>query len=285
MQRPTVPTRIPGSTPIPNMFGPEKTFNILQWSVTSHRTPILSQTRTEEYSTLLDVFSLPEMLFDSKLYVENKETGFKLEFNALDGLKNAKTDVLQNEGVSGVKVGCAWDTKNINAAFQDGTKTIEERDDNIDWTFTTLYKGSMSIKGSENQPVIEDTTEGVDYERLKRRDPILFYDELVLYEDELHDHGTGQLSVKTRFMGEYAYILLRFFLRVDGVVVRVIDNRFYTDYSKDYWLRETSYLESSYDDLAKKSVNVKEPTLMADPNQLLPKLNCKIKKTVKIYVK
>lgn len=35
---------------------------------------------------------------------------------------------------------------------------------------------------------------------LQSRDPILFYDDVTLFEDELHDHGAVQLNVKVRVM-------------------------------------------------------------------------------------
>lgn len=40
------------------------------------------------------------------------------------------------------------------------------------------------------------TTDRINYELLKRNDPIMFYDELTLYEDELHDNGLASLRVK-----------------------------------------------------------------------------------------
>lgn len=43
----------------------------------------------------------------------------------------------------------------------------------------------------------------VDMALLQSRDPILYYDDLSLYEDELHDHGLVSLSVKARVMPKY----------------------------------------------------------------------------------
>lgn len=37
---------------------------------------------------------------------------------------------------------------------------------------------------------------GIDYERLKMREKILFFDEVILYEDELDDNGCAVLSAK-----------------------------------------------------------------------------------------
>lgn len=60
----------------------------------------------------------------------------------------------------------------------------------FDWTFTTDYMGTMS--GFE----VEDTEERIDLDKLKKRDKILFYVDLTLFEDELHDNGIASLSVK-----------------------------------------------------------------------------------------
>lgn len=43
----------------------------------------------------------------------------------------------------------------------------------------------------------------VDMALLQSRDPILYYDDLSLYEDELHDHGLVSLTVKARVMPKY----------------------------------------------------------------------------------
>jgi len=40
------------------------------------------------------------------------------------------------------------------------------------------------------------TTEAINLEILKRQDPILFYEDLVLFEDELADNGTSKVNVR-----------------------------------------------------------------------------------------
>lgn len=67
---------------------------------------------------------------------------------------------------------------------------MKEKIKPFDWTFTTDYMGTMS--GIE----VEDTEERIDVEKLKRKDKILFYVDLTLFEDELHDNGIASLSVK-----------------------------------------------------------------------------------------
>jgi type 2A phosphatase activator TIP41 len=61
-----------------------------------------------------------------------------------------------------------------------------------DWTYTTTYKGTSDTDQDwekVDEPVI-------NVERLQQKEPILFYDENILYEDELADNGTAVLSVR-----------------------------------------------------------------------------------------
>ena len=60
-----------------------------------------------------------------------------------------------------------------------------------DWTFSTTYAGSFPA-----QSMFEETEEGIDIEKLTRPDPILFYREFILYEDELADNGSAVLSTR-----------------------------------------------------------------------------------------
>lgn len=61
----------------------------------------------------------------------------------------------------------------------------------FDWTFSTDYKGTLS-----KNITVEATNETIDFDILKQKDQILFYHDLTLFEDELHDHGISKLSVK-----------------------------------------------------------------------------------------
>jgi hypothetical protein len=61
----------------------------------------------------------------------------------------------------------------------------------FDWTFTTDYSGTLTGNFS-----ITPTNTRIDLDKLRRRDKILFYHDLLLFEDELHDNGTAVCSVK-----------------------------------------------------------------------------------------
>lgn len=67
---------------------------------------------------------------------------------------------------------------------------MEEKVKPFDWTFTTEYMGTVS--GFQEA----ETNERIDLDRLKQQEKILFYTDLTLYEDELHDNGIAVLSAK-----------------------------------------------------------------------------------------
>lgn len=73
----------------------------------------------------------------------------------------------------------------------------------------------------------EETEEGMDRDLLQRRDPILFYDDVPLYESEMDDSGVCRCSVKLRVMPRCWFVLLRFWLRVDGCMVRLRETRLF----------------------------------------------------------
>ena len=73
-----------------------------------------------------------------------------------------------------------------------------------DWTYTTVYPGHLvSNTSAETEttgafvPADPDNPQHqIPMAELTRPDPILFYAEIPLYEDELHDNGSSQVSVR-----------------------------------------------------------------------------------------
>lgn len=72
----------------------------------------------------------------------------------------------------------------------ESSEYLEEKIKPFDWTFTTGYTGTIS--GFE----VEETNERIDMDKLRQRDRIMFYHDLTLFEDELHDNGIAVNSVK-----------------------------------------------------------------------------------------
>jgi type 2A phosphatase activator TIP41 len=113
----------------------------------------------------------------------------------------------------------------------------------FDWSYSTDYKGTLSA----NARPFEETTKPIPIELLKRPDPILFFDDVVLYEDELADNGIAMLSCKIRVMPGRMLLLSRFFMRLDNVLIRLRDTRVYVDFESREVIREYQSKECEYE--------------------------------------
>lgn len=200
------------------------------------------------YNRQLDLPHIPDMVFpDNVLQLIHEQSGFGLEFSALHALQRV------DSGKRDIKIACAEEWK----ASRSDQPHIGHEAKPFDWTFTTDYQGTL-LGGLQS----EASNLHVDLEKLKRREQILFYSDVTLFEDELHDNGTAICSVKIRVMPTGFYILLRFFLRVDNVLVRINDTRLYHEFGTAYIIREFTGRESKIEDL-------KIPTaLLNDPNEI-----------------
>lgn len=110
----------------------------------------------------------------------------------------------------------------------------------FDWSYTTDYQGTVTGK----QFILD--SEPIPIALLKRPDPILFYEEVVLYESELDDNGISIFSVKVRVMPERMLLLCRLFMRLDNVLFRIRDTRIYVDFKKCKVIKEYTATEENF---------------------------------------
>mgnify|MGYP000984645007 CR=1 FL=1 len=68
-----------------------------------------------------------------------------------------------------------------------------------------------------------------------------------MFECDLEDSGYTLSIVKFRVMADCFYVLLRFYLRVDGVRVRILDTRIFHSFDTNYIIREFTHRESNYE--------------------------------------
>lgn len=235
------------------------------WQITTKKFPILNMQAVEQWERMLGTAHLPEMVFgDSSLELVHKASGIRISFNAFDALRSWKKEALPP-----VEVPAA-------AQWKIRSKPSQEIVLDYDYTFTTSYSGSYAIECSTIKQADEvndglklawiDAEDRMDLVALQARDPILFYDEVVLYEDELADNGVSLLTVKVRVMPSCWFLLLRFWLRVDGVLMRLRDTRMYSSFQQDACdyptvLRERCIREGNIKDLLARGVI---PDMLAD---------------------
>lgn len=193
---------------------------------------------------------LPDMTFaNNSLSIKHKD-GFGIEFNCLDALKlvENKQDLMK------VAIAEIWQQARSECKYaKDVIKPF-------DWTFTTEYKGTLLSDGKSL--IISETSERIDVEKLKVKEKIMFYDVIHLFEDELADNGCAQCSIKIRVMQSSFFILLRYFLRVDHVLIRILDTRIYHECDKNYMLREYTSREGRIADLQVAS------SILTNPEEL-----------------
>jgi type 2A phosphatase activator TIP41 len=101
---------------------------------------------------------------------------------------------------------------------------------------------------------------------LTARDPILFFDELTLYESELDDNGESSVTVKVRVMPKCWFVLLRFWMRCDGVAIRLRETRLFHAIGSGEVVRETSRREETFEGLRARGAP-SEPGQYPDANE------------------
>src|SRR5438034_4295327 len=140
----------------------------------------------------------------------------------------------------------------INLSHRESTHHgIKEVVKPFDWSYSTDYKGTVTPGAKPFEP----SSTPLPIELLKRPDPILFFDEVMLYEDELADNGITMLSCKIRVMPSRLLLLARFFMRLDNVLFRLRDTRVYVDFETDEVIREYVAKEEAYEKVHQVSVD------------------------------
>lgn len=146
------------------------------------------------------------MVFPKNILTVTFKTGIRLEFNALDALKcveNCK---------KGPQVACAeeWQESRPQTLLSEKVKPF-------DWTFSSDYQGTIG-EGF----VVEPTDLKLDIFKLMKKEAILFYHDLTLFEDELHDHGIASCSVK--IVSQFNYQLFGSFhhFLVESYAIRIL---------------------------------------------------------------
>ncbi|KAK6210401.1 hypothetical protein QIS74_11985 [Colletotrichum tabaci] len=210
--------------------------------VASRKLPISKAGPIDEMTASLGI-PVPEMIFgDNLVSVSHVPTGWSISFNAYDAL-----DAVDKTDKKMLKVAYARDWSSSREKTSAGIKEVVKP---YDWSYSTEYRGSLREPDDarEGYHRLEDTaTRQIPLELLKRRDPILFFDDVVLFESELDDNGISIVSVKVRVHEKRMLLLCRLFMRLDNVIVRIRDTRVYADFETDEVIREYTAKEDSFD--------------------------------------
>jgi hypothetical protein len=207
--------------------------------------------------------SLPESLYIHASVNLVRDDMFSLSFDAMAALSEwshchsyLNDETREYRGVSILKSidGALWSQRVIPTDFY------------FDWSYSTPYTGTSfsnswipSVKSGFNMTLLTDRTL-----------PILYYDEIKLYEDDMHDNGYTSLTCKLRVMPTCLLILMTLFVRIDYVLIRVKETRIFIQFGDDtpIW-REISWKECKWSDLDKCGLPTKIPPWRIEDNTLV----------------
>ncbi|KAK9473617.1 TIP41-domain-containing protein [Dipodascopsis tothii] len=202
------------------------------WRISSVQRPILNAGEIDAATARLGI-PLPEMIFGNNLVeLVHVASGWTLRFDALDALDRVDKTGTPDGGLVKVSYAEAW------LKFRSRNEDVHDVVRPFDWTYTTDYKGT----GTGFAP----GTMEIPFDRLRRPDPILFFAENMLFEDELGDNGTAEYNVRVRVMDGRLLVLARFFLRVDDVMMRVRDTRVFVEFGTGEVVREYVARQAPY---------------------------------------
>eukprot|EP00270_Netrium_digitus_P012633 TRINITY_DN4130_c0_g1_i1.p1 TRINITY_DN4130_c0_g1~~TRINITY_DN4130_c0_g1_i1.p1 ORF type:complete len:373 (+),score=100.00 TRINITY_DN4130_c0_g1_i1:54-1121(+) len=301
--------------------GNVKGIELKNWRLEACNSPILTSHQTEMWGEKLGTSHLPEMMFGSShLSLLHIPTGILLEYGAWDALRCWK-----KENLPPVQIPAA-------AAWKRRSKPSESVVMDYDYTFTTPYRGSTHLllpdgtdwsakshplqapliasaasasavapaSAAVEEDIPVDAAElqwvecegGIDWNLLRQQEDILFFSEVVLFEDELADNGISILSVKVRVMRTCWFLLLRFWLRVDGALMRLRDTRVYHPLSDNggdgaatpLIIREITEYESTFESLARVGYP-KDSSFYSDPQAAADKLKVRLRRREKLQKK
>ena len=175
-------------------------------------------------------------------------TGTELRFTARDALLEwaeahqklgmDHSSTVENRGVRVMKTAVAkvWSAKAQNSNGDDDGKKSIESEFYYDWTFSSPYAGTIVSDPYAPRDVACDNgnmwkplpKSKIPFHMLQdTSQPILMYDDVHLYEDDLHDNGDVSLNIKVRVMPMCWYVLQRLFVRVDNVCVKCREVRYF----------------------------------------------------------
>ena len=176
---------------------------------------------------------------DSQQASQSRKALWGISFNALDAL-----DLVDKTGAKGMlKVAYSEEWQKQREKVHGAS--IKEYVRPFDWSYTTSYRGTILPRSTENSVKAEHEgqeesqayllhphpTAVLPNDLLVLPDPILLFDNIILYEDELADNGISLYSIKIRVMPHRLLLLARFFLRLDDVLFRIRDTRVYIDFA------------------------------------------------------
>lgn len=257
-----------------------ETYRAGQFVISARSSALFTSSQLQTLSEALPCVKVPEMVHGSaNVRITNFDSCFCFDFNALDALRYCGYEFrhtnLYHEGElrpehiacipAEVQVAMAekWKGRTLprDSIFREEGKeemaAIEVASMyQSDWTYSTPYRGLVrGLPGPTGfYPLpfhvkLAVTETSIPQDLLGPANPVLWSTSVSFFEDQLDDSGHSKCYIRLRAMSDCWYVLLRSYIRVDGVLIRLLDTRLYHEYGKSEVLREFRVLESSFEEL------------------------------------
>jgi len=257
-----------------------ETYQAGAFILSAHHSPMLNSLQLQSLAHTLPGIKVPEMVYGSAhVQITHLEAGFAFDFNALDALRycgyEARQSNLHREGELRAEH-IAYIPECVQVSMADQWKGRKLPKDSIfreegkgdmaaievasiyqsDWTYCTPYRGLIrglaDAAGFSPLPAhvrLTVTEESIPLEHLGPDNPVLWGAAVSFFEDELDDSGQSKCYIRVRAMADCWYALLRSYVRVDNVLIRILDTRIYHEYGKSEVQREFRVQESTFEEL------------------------------------
>ncbi|ETL95955.1 hypothetical protein L917_06334 [Phytophthora nicotianae] len=192
------------------------------WRFSCHKAPAMSSAQREELVSELGLrpaIPLPEVVFaDSTLQIDHPARGLTIHFDAKEALHTWMLDHKQEAD--------QWEPSSF------------------DFTYSTTYAGTVAQKRCSLK--ITKTSDTLPLDKLQQQVAILFYERVLLFEDDIRDLGEIYVEVRVRVM-EFGFLLLsRYYCRIDEKqTLKLQDTRYYHEFGDNFVWRDHETREST----------------------------------------
>lgn len=222
----------------------------------------------------MDRFRLDEWSFESNQGSVSKESGLNVYNNSFLSIQNNRAGIAYEfhtyEALKLIDPEHQISALNNPSTLQSNITKYCKPAEEV--SSCSSYIGQVKLSYRHGSILIEDTSDHIPLEKLTKNDPILWFNEIKLF-----NKGTlkekSDFSIKVRVMPTMFYCLAKMTLFLSRKTVRSLETRVFHEYGSDSILRVFCVKENSIDDLANKGL-LMQFNENAIHDEILTKLDC-----------
>ena len=237
----------------------ENSYKIEEVEIFHSKGPMTKSTIVESLANEIGIKMLPDVFFgENKIRI--KTPSYEIQITPQNCAKMFKISSLEKK-----KKNFADPLQKVHFYLQNDVKVpkkilwkkekkekenIKEEILDQDWTYLNHYRGDIQTK---NKIKISSENIRIPNERLTPENKIVFFKDILLYEDDLGDFGYSRIRIRLRVQKDSVFILMRSYSRVDNSEIRAVENRYFIDFNDNYSvIRKYDCLASSWENILEK---------------------------------